>query len=404
MVERGLRVTGSGWTGGLEGRPIRQVPRSNSALVHRRLKEELLEALSRVLFGDHWEGLQVVADFEAQFGAEMGYSYVSAVQSGSAGLRLSLMACGVKPGDEVITVANSDISTSAAISQCGATPVLCDVTARDYTMNADLVERLITERTAGLLPVDLYGHPADVRRLREIAELHDLFIVEDAAIAPGARDYGEPVGFFADMTVFSCATDKPFGGIGNGGLVVTEQEELWQRLELLKGYGLQAEVSAHPPVRYDHVAEGYNLTMAPSNAAVLSVKLPYLKEWSEKRRLIGRWYEEGLASLAGIVLPSFRLESEPVFRTYSVRIEGRDRAFRILHENGVQAALHYVPPIHLRPAYQARRLPGSNELPETEKASEEMLCLPVDPTFSKEEVNYVCNLMSSVVGGSSMGI
>jgi dTDP-4-amino-4,6-dideoxygalactose transaminase len=312
------------------------------------------------------------------------------------------MACGVKPGDEVITVANSDIATSAAISHCGATPVLCDVMASDYTIDVGLVEPLITERTSGLLPVDLYGHPADVRRLREIALSYDLFIVEDAAIATGATDYGKPVGSFADMAVFSCSTHKPFGGIGNGGLVVTEQRELWESVELLKGYGLPGAASRSPPVKYDHVAEGYNLTMHPINAAVLSVKLQYLKRRSKKRSVVGRWYEERLAHFAGIGLPSFRAESDPVFRTYSVRVRCRDQVYRILQGSGVEAALHYVPPIHLRPVYQGVKLRGSDRLQVTERLGEEMLCLPVDPLFGAKEVDYVCDLLGSLMDDSAM--
>lgn len=377
-----------------------QVPRTKAPIIHRRLGKELLEAISPVLFGDPWEARQIVAEFERQFGTEMGYRYVSAVQSGSAGLRLSLLACGIKPGDEVITVANSDIATTAAISHCGATPVLCDVLASDYTMNPELVEPLITERTVGLLPVDLYGHPADVRCLREIADRHNLFIVEDAAIATGARDYGQALGAFADMIVFSCSTHKPFEGIGNGGLVVTDREALWEQVELLKGFGLQAGTPASMPVDYNHVAEGYNLKMAPVDAAVLSVKLPYLKSWSEKRRLVGSWYEERLTGIEGVVLPIFRSESEPIFRTYTVRIRNRDRAYQILQREGVQAALHYTPPIHLQPVYRDRKLPGSDRLPVTEQLGQETLCLPVDPEFGLEEVDYVCDLIRSILDGS----
>jgi len=153
-------------------------------------------------------------------------------------------------------------------------------------------------------------------------------------------------------------------------------------------------------VDYQHVAEGYNLKMTPVDAAVLSVKLPYLKHWSEKRRLIGSWYEERLADVEGVALPSFRPESEPIFRTYTVRIRDRDLAYPHLQEQGVQAALHYVPPIHLQPVYRDRNLPGSDRLPVTEKLGQEMLCLPVDPEFGPGEVDYVCDVLRSILDGS----
>jgi len=388
---------------GGEGEKGWRVPRTNAPLVNRRLKNALLEAVWPVFFGDAWEAWQIVAEFERRFAAEMGYTYVSAVQSGSAGLRLALLACRVKPGDEVITVANSDIATTAAISHCGATPVLCDVLTSDYTMNPDLVEPLITERTVGLLPVDLYGHPADVRRLREIADRHNLFIVEDAALALGARDYSQPVGAFADVTVFSCAPHKPFEAVGPCGLVVTEDRALWERVALLSGYGLEPGVSKSPPVKYHHVVEGYNLRMSPVDAAVLSVKLPYLKIWGEKRRLVGSWYEERLAGTEGVQLPTFRPESEPIFRTYTLRVRDRDPVYRRLRRGGVQAALHYVPPVHLQPVYQGRGLPGSDRLPVTEELGQETICLPADPEFGPEEVDYVCELLRHALEDSAQG-
>ncbi|MGQ9583845.1 MAG: DegT/DnrJ/EryC1/StrS family aminotransferase [Anaerolineae bacterium] len=360
-----------------------------------------MEAISPVLFGDPWAAWQIVHEFERRFAEEAGYRYAAAVQSGSAGLRLGLLACGVKPGDEVITVANSDIATTAAISHCGATPVLCDVLASDYTMDPDRVEDLLTERTVGLLPVDLYGHPANVRSLRELADRYGLFIVEDAALALGARDHGHPVGAFADMAVFSCAPHKPFEAIGPCGVVVTEREELRARVALLSGYGLEPGVPESPPTWYHHAAEGYNLRMSPVNAAVLSVKLPYLKVkvWSENRRFIGTWYRERLATIDGVDLPAFRPESEPIFRTYTVQTRDRDRVYQHLREGGVQAALHFVPPVHLQPVYQHRRLPGADRLPVTEGLAEKILCLPVDPTFTPAEVDYVCGLVRQALEG-----
>lgn len=374
-----------------------RVPRTDAVLVHSRLREKLLEAVSLVLFGDPWKAFQLVHDFERQFEAEMGYRFVSAVQSGSAGLRLSLLACGVKPGDEIITVANSDVATTASISHCGAVPVLCDVLASDYTMNPELVESLITERTVGLLPVDLHGHTADVCRLREIADRHGLFIVEDAALATGARDHDQAVGHFADMTVFSCSPYKPFEGIAYGGLIVTEDEALWERVAWLKGHGFHPGISESLPARYDAVVEGFNLDMAPINAAVLAVKLPNLKQWSSQRQAVGDWYKERLEDIGGVKLPSFRAESQPVFRTYTVRVRERDLVYRRLREGGVQAALHFVPPIHLTPAYRDRELPGRDRLHVTEEIADETLSLPVHPGLNLEQVDYACNLLSRIL-------
>lgn len=382
-----------------------RVPRYHAPRVNSRLREEILEAIAPVLFGDPWVAWQIVQAFEQRFAKEMGYPFAVAVQSGSAGLRLGLLACGVQPGDEIITVANSDIATTAAISHCGATPVLCDVRPTDYTMDPDLVEPLITKRTVGLLPVDLYGHPADVRRLREIADRHGLFIVEDAALAVGARDHGKPIGAFADVAVFSFAPHKPFEALGPCGMVVTPHRQLWERVSLLSGYGLEPGIAKEPPVKYHHVVEGYNLRMAPIDAAVLMVKLPYLQEWTAKRRDIATWYAECLASEEGIQLPAFRPESEPTFRTFTIRVRGgdRDRVYHHLREKGIQAALHYVPPVHQQPVYKNRRLPGAARLPVTEMLAEEILCLPVDPEFEAETVDYVCGALKEILPNLTRG-
>jgi dTDP-4-amino-4,6-dideoxygalactose transaminase len=178
---------------------------------------------------------------------------------------------------------------------------------------------------------------------------------------------------------------------------VTANEALWEKVELLKGFGLQPGVSKTLPVTYNHVAEGYNLKMTPVDAAVLSVKLPYLQGWSAERRRIADWYREQLTGIEGVVLPSFRPEAEPIFRTFTIRVRSRDLVYQRLQERGVQAALHYVPPVHHQPVYRDRKLPGSERLPVTEQLGNDILCLPVAPEQSREEVKYVCELLFSIL-------
>lgn len=365
------------------------IPRARAFLTHRQLRAQILEALEPMLFSANDSSYRARRDFEEAFAAEMEQTWAVAVHSGTAGLFLALRACGVRPGDEVITVANSDISTTAAVSNCGATPVLCDVQADDYTMNPDLVEALVTPRTRVLLPVDMHGHPADVRRLRAIADRHGLRIVEDAALATGARDHGHSVGRRADAAVFSFAPYKPFGGAGSGAAVVTSDAQLHTKLRLLTGYGAGRSAAWPEPLPGRQAAsdEGYNLPLDGLQAALLHVKLPYLREWTRRRREIVAWYREGLAG-APVTLPAFRPESEPTFRSFTICVERQQACYHGLRAAGVEVVLHYTPPVHHYEVYRAG-LPNADHLPVTEHLADRLLTLPVTPELTREEVHHV---------------
>jgi dTDP-4-amino-4,6-dideoxygalactose transaminase len=368
-----------------------KIPRSNAHLFNQQIREEILQAVQPALFGDYWDFPKLLIQFEKQFAEFIGLAHVAAVQSGSSALLLALRAAGLKAGDEVITVANSDMSTTSSIRHCGARPVFCDILDSDYTINPDLVETLITERTTGLLPVDLYGHPANMKALQQIAKKHGLFIVEDAAIATAARDFGKGMGAFADLVCFSTCSTKQIGAIGNGGMVATDDPDLRERLEVFRGYGLNPETSKTQHAGNDQIADGYNLKMSPVDAAVLSVKMSYLPAWTERRKQIARHYESRLHGVAGITLPTFRPESEPVRREFALCVKQRDQVFIQLRENGVQTALNYCPPAHQRKVYQELNLPGSTNLKQTEQISREIITLPIDPLLTNEDIDYVCD-------------
>lgn len=368
-----------------------KVPRSKAHVFNQQIREEILQAVQPALFGDYWDFPNLLLQFEAQFAAFIELEHVAAVQSGSSALLLALRAAGIKAGDEVITVANSDMSTTSAIMNCGAIPVFCDVLASDYTMNPDLVEALITEHTRGLLPVDLYGHPANIKAMQQIAKRHDLFIVEDAAIATAARDFGQGMGAYADLVCFSTCSTKQIGAIGNGGMVATNDPKLREKLEIYRGYGLNPETTKGQHAGNDQIADGYNLKMSPVDAVVLSVKMKFLPHWTEKRKQIARQYETRLQGVAGIYLPTFRPESEPVRREFALCVQHRDRVFDALRENGIQTALNYCPPAHQRKVYQELHLPGSRQLQQTEQISREIITLPIDPLLTIEEIDYVCD-------------
>ncbi|MFQ3566382.1 MAG: DegT/DnrJ/EryC1/StrS family aminotransferase [Aggregatilineales bacterium] len=377
----------------IDGHAFR-VPRSRVFETHASLRDAISAALEPVLFGSIADGYAVRAAFEDEFASVVGQRWAVSVASGTIGLLLALRACGIGPGDEVITVGNSDISTTAAVRQCGATPVLCDVLASDYTIDPDLVETRVTPRTRALLPVDLYGHPADGKRLRALADRHGLKIIEDAALAAGAEDHGQPVGAYADATVFSFAPFKPLGSVGNGGIVVTNDPEIGERLQLFSHYG-HALHSEAPPGHQHYVEEGYNVVLDPLQAALLRVKLAYLPEWTARRRAIARAYHDGLAGTA-VQCPSFRAQAAPTFRSYTVCVPRREAIYARLREAGVEAVIHYAPAIYRHPVYDGW-LPGCETLPVTDRLARSLLCLPVAPELTDDDIAYAIAVLRDAV-------
>ncbi len=370
-----------------------KVPRTKAHLFNQQVRNEILAAIEPAIFGSSWEALDIVHEFERGFGELFGYPYVNACQSGSSALLLALKAAGIEAGHEVITVANSDMATTNSIGNCGAVPVLCDVNASDYNINVDLVEELITDRTKAILPVDLYGNPADVRRLRDLADRHGLMIIEDAALATASKDYGKPMGAFADLVIFSTAPTKQIGSVGSGGMVAMWKQSLWDGVESYKRYGLSAETKEKSPDFGGHTVEGYMLRMTPVEAAVLNVKLKYLPAWTEKRKQIAGWYVDRLKDVEGVRLPVLRPESEAVYREFPLMVRNRDVVKAVMREMGVQGNTNYNPPVHQRPVYQKHRYPGGDNLPVTEALSKELLTLPVDPLLEEVDIDYACQAL-----------
>lgn len=371
-----------------------RVPRSRASQSHQALREEILAALEPVIFGDYRSSYTLRAEFEAEFAATMKQRHAVATHSGTIALFLALRACGVGPGDEVISVGNSDISTTGAISQCGAQPVLCDVRASDYTIDVDQVEALITSATRAILPVDLHGHPANVKMLRPLADRYGLKIIEDAALASGATDHGLPVGAFADVTMFSFAPFKPLGSAGNGAALVTNDDALAEKLRLLVGYGYapshaggRLEGQPMPPGYQNYVAEGYNVPLDGLQAALLNVKLPHLDEWTSQRRAIVSRLEAGLAD-SGARLPRFRAESQPTFRSYAIAVERQRDLYLGLRAAGIEAVIHYAPPIYDYAIY-AGKFPERASLRVTERLARQIVNLPVTPELTAAEVDYM---------------
>lgn len=359
------------------------IPFNNLQPQHANLRHDLMEALAAVVdSGWFILGKQVEA-FEREFAAYCGAAFGIGVGSGTEALHLGLLACGVEPGDEVITVAFTAVPTVTAITLAGATPVFVDVDPTTFTMDPNQVDGRITPRTKVILPVHLYGHPADLDPLLDLARRHGLRVLEDAAQAHGTHYRGRPVGSIGDLTAFSFYPTKNLGACGDGGLVTTNDPALADRLRLLRNYGQRT--------RYVHEIQGANSRLDEIQAAVLRVKLPQLDHWNDARRSRAELYHDVLRAVR---VPSEQPWAHHVWHLYVVLHARRDALQKYLAERGVGTLIHYPLPVHLQPAYRYLGWePGS--LPQTERLSQEILSLPLYPELPMEQVAYVAEQVNA---------
>jgi len=335
-------------------------------------------AALRVLRSGRYDWGPEVPAFEAELAAWAGVRHAVGANSGTAALKLALLALGIGPGDEVITAPNSDIATTAAISHVGATPVLVDVEPDTLNLDPRRVEAAITPRTRALLPVHLYGHPADLPALTAIAARHHLRVIEDACLALGAAVAGRPVGHWGDITAVSHAPSKHLGAAGTAGSVLTNDPDLAERARLFSGYGQPRANSYRRDLLgagQHFLVEGLNERLDELQAAILRAKLPFVAGWLERRRAHAAAYSAGLAGLP-LQLPVERPGCRHVWRNYVVRAKDRAGVQRRLAEAGIATRRLYVPPLHLQPPY-ARLGYGPGAFPVAEAAAEQLFCLPL---------------------------
>lgn len=341
-------------------------------------KDELDAAIAGVLEGGRYILGDRVAEFEAAFAAYLGVPHAIGVGNGTDALLVALRACGIGPGDEVVTVSHTAVATVSAIELAGARPVLVDIEPRYFGLDPALLEAAISERTKAIIPVHLYGHPVDLDPVLRIARERGLRVIEDCAQAHGARYGGRRVGWFGDIAAFSFYPTKNLGAFGDGGLVATADAELARRARLLREYGWQDRQSQVP---------GWNTRLDELQAAILLVKLRYLDEDNSKRARIARLYRELLVD-SGLVLPSERRGSEHTYHLFVVRTPHREALLAHLEREGIRALVHYPVPVHLQPAYLGR-LPGSEALHETESAAAEVVSLPLFPELPDADARRV---------------
>lgn len=352
---------------------------------YQSIKKPINEAVLKILSEGNFILGKEVEEFEKAYARYLGVKYCIGVGSGSAGLRLGLRALGVGPGDEVITQANTFISTVLPILELGATPRLVDIIPTTYQIDPQEIEKTITKKTKVILPVHLYGIPAPMDRILKIAKKHKLIVLEDACQAHGSSFKGKKCGAFGEISVFSFYPGKNLGAAGDGGAVVTSNLSLDKKLRAMRHIG-QFE-------KYKHDIFGYNSRLDTIHAAVLSIKLKHLEDWNKGRRKIASLYNALLSNLP-IVLPP-QLDDRYVvnYHLFVIRTEKRDDLLQYLQENGIYAGIHYPIPVHLQKAVISMLGYKKGDFPITERYSEEILSLPIFPELTKKEVGYICSLI-----------
>jgi dTDP-4-amino-4,6-dideoxygalactose transaminase len=354
---------------------------------YKRIKGEILSATQRVYEKGRFILGEEVSAFEEEFSDYCGVRYGVGVGSGTDALYLALKAAGIGEGDEVVTVANSFVATALAISFTGAKPLFVDIDPETYTMDPDHLELLLKRQGAkgssrkikAVLPVHLYGHPAEMDSIMEIADRYGLIVVEDACQAHGAKYGGKKVGSFGAMGCFSFYPTKNLGGYGDGGMVVTNHKKYDRKLRLLRCYGERK--------KYQHILKGHNSRLDEIQAALLRVKLKYLDQWNEERRRKANAYTERLSPL-GVVCPSEKEGVRHVYHLYAIKTEKRGSLQAFLRKRGIETLIHYPIPIPFQKAYQELRYRG-RDFPLTNQWSRKILSLPFFPEITEAEMNAV---------------
>jgi len=351
---------------------------------YETVKDEVQRAVSEVLESGRYVLGRPVAAFEEEFAAYTGARHGVAVSSGTAALHLALLAAGARPGDEVVTVPFTFVATVAAIGYVGARPALVDIDPETLTMDPGRVEPALTERTRAILPVHLYGQPADMEPICAAARRRGVAVIEDASQAHGARYKGRRTGSLGDAACFSFYPSKNLGAYGEAGMVVTDHPEYAQAIRRLRDWGQEA--------KYQHVVKGYNYRMDALQAAILRVKLRHLDEWTTARRRLAAIYDECLRG-AEVAIPRVRPDAEHAYHIYAVRTRRRALVQAALAAAGIETGIHYPVPVHLLEAWQTDLGHRAGDFPAAEGAAAEVLSLPLYAELAPDSVRRVAELV-----------
>ncbi len=360
-----------------------KIPPLDLTREYDEIKSSVQARIERVLASGRVVLGKEVEEFEERFARFSGAKFAIGVASGTDALLLPLMQLGIKPGDEIITTAWTFVATVGVILRLGAVPRFVDIEYASFNMNPVLLEKAFTSKTKAIIPVHIYGHPVHMKPVTDFAEKHGLPIVEDCAQAHGARSGNKPVGLFGGFGAFSFYPTKNLGAYGDAGAVITNDRASAEKIKQLRIHG------ANQNYVYDD-SFGINSRLDEIQAAILNVKLDHLDSWNKARKLAAAYYTEHLSklNLSGVVLPSVRVDEDHVFHLYTLRVKERDKLLNFLHDKGISAGVYYPIPVHQQKAFRKLGF-GEISLPETERASREVLSLPLFPQITREEQDYV---------------
>jgi len=352
------------------------------------IKNEIDGAIARVLDNTSFIMGKEVSQFEEHFAAASQARFAIGCSSGTTALHLALMAASVQAGDEVITVPNTFIATTEAITHAGAKSVFVDIDPLDFNLDPAKLEAAITAKTKAVIAVHLYGQSAQMDKIRDICAKHQLVLIADAAQAHLARYQDKPIAQWAEMTTYSFFPGKNLGAYGDAGMVVTDNAEYAKKLNLLRNHGRLK--------KYEHEIEGYNYRIDALQAAILDVKLAHLADWTEKRREHAASYREQLKDIEQVTLPLERSDCYHVYHLFVIKVPQRELIRERLIQAGIACGVHYPLPLHLQPAYEYLGH-TAGDFPQTEASAEQILSLPMFAELTHEEITYTCDTLKEIL-------
>ena len=366
-----------------------EVPFLDLKAQHAPLRDQFDCVIAKVIDSGAFAGGPFVTKFEDEFAAFCASEHAIGLGSGTEAIWLPLLALGVGPGDEVITVPTTFMATAEAISYCGAKPVFVDIDERTYTIDPKKIQAAITDKTKAIIPVHLFGQPADMEPILEIARARNLFVIEDAAQAHGAEYKGRKAGTLGDAGCFSFYPSKNLGAFGEAGAVITNNFKLQEKIRMLRDHGQVR--------KYYHSMIGWNCRMDGIQAAVLSVKLQHLQRGNDLRRAHALKYNEALSKIGDIVIPVEATYARHVYHVYTIRVKERDELMQFLADKGIGCGVHYPVPIHLQEAYRSLGY-KKGAFPIAERTAEEFVSLPMFPELTESQIERVVEAVGDFSG------